>query len=392
MSSHTEPVSVAKSVAGALAPAFDRRPWLVMLAVNAALMAALVIYKYNADYPVIQYSYLLATYHFGFMKRAMLGSVFALFGDRLPIAAVFIAALSVWLLTMALFVLLFKRTFGFAGDRLALFVFAFGSPFFFKNYFHTFGFFDIYGCLFAVVVLLIPANRLFPLIVSAGCTLLVLIHHLHFLLFLPTIAVIAAIRFHCLRPLSKPELVYSALAAVPPCIAMLASTMFGNAAVPPDVLLNEMRTRALDPLPNVNITIWYTSATDELAKTMAQLPKNLPRLPVFAVLFALHWPLIRFMRALYAGIGARAHRRTIAVGLIGIAAGYLVIFIFVFDYARWFSSAAVCMILLMHAMAQLQRRDGDPASPFLKAGKEKRDLACGWAVTAIPRVGLQIPF
>jgi len=375
-----------------LAPAFRQKPWAVMLAVNAALMAALVIYKYNTDYPVIQYSYLLATYHFGFMKRALLGTILALFDDKMRIASVFIIALSVWLVTMVLFVALFKRTFGFAGDRLALFIFTFGSPFFFKNFFHTFGFFDIYGCLFAIVVLLIPVNRLFPLIVSAGCTALVLIHHLHFLLYLPTIAVIAMIRFHFLRPLSRIDLVYSVLAAVPPCAAMLASAAFGNASVPPDELLNYMRARALDPLTFVNITIWYTSPAGELAKTIASLPKNLPRLPVFAALFALHWPLIRFIGLLYAGIGAPAYRMAIALGLAGIAAGYIVIFIFVYDYARWFSSAAVCMILLMHAMAQLQARAGAPAPSFARSASARRDLALGWAVTAIPRVGLQIPF
>lgn len=390
MSASPNPALSERPANAAGAAAFDRRPWRIMLVINGALMVALIIYKYTADYPVIQYSYLLATYDFGFMKRALLGSILALFSDKIAISTVFVLSLSVWLATMGLFVLLFKRTFGFADDRLALFVFTFGSPFFFKNFFHTFGFFDIYGCLFAIVALLIPVSRLFPLIVGVGCAALVLIHHLHFLLYLPTIALIATIRFLCLRAPSRGDFVYSAMMALPACIAMLASTAYGNAPVPPEVLLNGMRARALDPLPDVNITIWYTAAADELAKTMSQLPKNLPRLPVFAVLFALHWPVIRFIRALYAEIAAPAHRRVVAVGLLGIAASYLLIFIFVFDYARWFSGAAVCVILLMHAMVQLPARN--PAPAFIKPRRTKQDQALGWAVTTIPRVGLQIPF
>ena len=367
-----------------------RRPWSWMVAVNIAVMAALVAYKFY-DYPIIQYSFLLANYHFGFMKRALLGSVLALFEDKTRLSEVFWIHLAVWLFTMALFVVLFKRTFGFAGDRLQLFVFTFGSPFFFKNFFHTIGFFDIYGCLFAIVVLLIPVNRLFPLIVGIGGAVLVLIHHIHFLLYLPAVAVIAVIRYVCLRPFSRGDLIYCVLAALPACAAFLAST-FIAAPVPPEQLLAYMRARAADPLPIVNITIWYTTIAEELAKTAAAFHVNAPRLPVFAGLIAMHWPLIRFMRALHAAIPVAAHRNWVALGVAGITLGYVVIFVFVFDYARWFSNWAVCIMLLMHGMALLQRRDGVPVPAFAPPNHRKLDETLAWILTAIPRVGLQIPF
>ena len=41
---------------------------------------------------------------------------------------------------------LFRRTFGFDEKHLPLFVFMAGSPFFLKNFMHTLGHFDIYGC------------------------------------------------------------------------------------------------------------------------------------------------------------------------------------------------------------------------------------------------------
>jgi hypothetical protein len=367
-----------------------RGPWSWMIAVNAAVMAALVLYKYY-DYPIIQYSFLLANYHFGFMKRALLGSVLALFENQTGLREVFWIHLGAWLTTMTLFFMLFKRTFGFAGDRLQLFVFTFGSPFFFKNFFHTIGFFDIYGCLFAIVTLLIPVSRLFPLIVGAGCTALVLIHHIHFLLYLPLIGVIAIIRYFCLHPFSRADIAYALVAALPPCAAFLASVLIA-APVPPDQLLAYMRTRAADPLPVVNITIWYTTAAEELTKTAHEFARNAPRLPVFAALILLHWPVIRFTRSMHASIRDALHRNLLAFAFAGITLGYVVVFVFVFDYARWFSNWAVCMILLMHTAALLPRRNDAPAPSFATTGREKLDTTLGWILTAIPRVGLQIPF
>lgn len=363
-----------------------------MIAVNLAVMAGLVIYKFYFGNPLVQYSYLLADYHFGFMKRALLGAILALFQDKIAISEVFIIALTVWLLTMALFIVLFKRTFGFRGDRLALFVFILGSPVFFKNFFHAYGFFDIYGCLFAIAVLLIPVNRLFPLIVGAGCAVLVLIHHLHFLLYIPAIAVIAVIRFYCLRPFSRADIVYGAIAMLPMIAAFIASMFFGNAPVTEDELIEYFKARAAGPLTYWNIRIWHTSIEQELAKTAAEFSKNVLRLPVYAILIALHWPLIRFMRRLYFSVADKTHRLIVILGIAGITAGYGIIFIFVYDYARWFSSWAVCMMLMVHVLAMLQKQSGAPAPAFSTPETQKNDSIYGWIVTAIPRVGLQIPF
>jgi hypothetical protein len=369
----------------------QQKPWVSMIVVSAAMMALIIIYKSYA-HPIIPYSFLLADYHFGFMKRALVGTIIALFEDKTSISKVFYLTLAVWLTTMGLFVLLFKRTFGFSGDRIQLFVFAFGSPFFFKNFFHTLGFFDIYGCLVAIILLLVPVNRLFPLLVGTASALLVLSHHLHFLLYVPAIFLIAIIRLFCLRPFSRFDVVGTGLGAALPCAAFIASVVVGNAPVPPHELISYMQSRAADPLPVGNISIWYTSVSEEFAKTASMLPMNLPRLPVFLALFALHWPLVRFMRALHASIAVPAHRIVVNAGIAGITAGYAIIFIFVYDYARWFSNWAVCMILVMHALAMLVARNGVPAPAFAVPQTAKRDTVLGWIVAAIPRAGTQIPF
>ena len=65
-----------------------------------------------------------------------------------------------WLITAALFVRLFRRTFGFSREHLPLFVLMAGSPFFLKNFMYTLGHFDIYGCAVAICLLLIPAGSI----------------------------------------------------------------------------------------------------------------------------------------------------------------------------------------------------------------------------------------
>ena len=80
---------------------------------------------------------------------------------------VFALAGAVWLIMLGLFIQLFRRTFGFDEKHLPLFVFMAGSPFFFKNFMHTLGHFDIYGCLFAIILLLVPARSILFVLLAA---------------------------------------------------------------------------------------------------------------------------------------------------------------------------------------------------------------------------------
>src|SRR5689334_17457162 len=127
-----------------------------MLAVNAAVVVGVFLHKIALP-PYVPYIHLLVDYHFGFTKRALIGALIGLFTAKVPVWLVFALAIAAWLLTLALFILLFRRTFGFGKEQLPLFVFMAGSPFFLKNFMHTLGHFDIYGCLLAIGLLLLPA-------------------------------------------------------------------------------------------------------------------------------------------------------------------------------------------------------------------------------------------
>src|ERR1700722_12108846 len=132
-------------------------PWRLMLAVNVAVVIGVFLYKITRE-PYVPYIHLLVDYDFGFTKRALLGAVVSLFFAKIPVWLVFAHGGSFWLVTLALFAELFRRTFGFDDRHLPLFVFMAGSPFFLKNFIHPPGAFRLYGCAFALGLLLVPAR------------------------------------------------------------------------------------------------------------------------------------------------------------------------------------------------------------------------------------------
>ena len=83
---------------------------------------------------------------------------------------------------------------------MPLFVFMAGSPFFLKNFMHTLGHFDIYGCAFAIGLLLMPARSVaFVVLAALASMILILIHHIHLLMYVPTIAVIVVLRYYLVQ-------------------------------------------------------------------------------------------------------------------------------------------------------------------------------------------------
>src|SRR3954452_13757640 len=130
-------------------------PWRLMLAVNVAVFFGVFLHNIPLP-PFVPYIHLLVDYHFGFTKRALIGAIVSLFSSKVPVWLVFALRGAVWLITLGLFVRLFRRTFGFDEKHLPLFTFMAGSPFFLKNFMFSLGHFDIYGCAAALCLLLVP--------------------------------------------------------------------------------------------------------------------------------------------------------------------------------------------------------------------------------------------
>jgi hypothetical protein len=366
-------------------------PWRLMLVVNVAVLVGVFWHKIALP-PFVPYIHLLVDYHFGFTKRALIGAIVGLFDAKVPVWLVFALGGAVWLLTAALFVQLFRRTFGFDEKHWPLLVFIAGSPFFLKNFMHTLGHFDIYGCLFAIVLLLIPARSLAYVLLAALCsTVLILIHHIHLLMYVPTIAAIAVLRYYLVQGVSRQNVAVGIALLAAVGMLFLAAQFTGTMAVPEPEFTAYLRSRMADPSRNDLLGfayIWYQPLAKEVSETWEKLPHNLLGVPVFALLIWLHTPLWRYFRDLVAALSIEAHRRIVVAAIILVSLAYLVMFAMVFDYSRWISNWAVCLFLILHAVKML------PASRDVPqiSTDDRKTMVFGWIVTLIPKVGIVRPF
>ena len=362
-----------------------------MLAVNAAVFVGVFLHKISLP-PFVPYIHLLVDYHFGFTKRALIGAAVSLFAAKVPVWLVFALAAVAWVATLALFVQLFRRTFGFDGKHLPLFVFMAASPFFLKNFMHTLGHFDIYGCLLAICLLLIPARSLAYVLLAAACSMvLVLVHHIHMLMYAPTIAAIVVLRHYLVHRLTPASVLAGGGAAALTGSLFLALQFYGTVDVPQQDFVTYLQSRMADPSRADLLGfayIWYQPLSKEIADTWARLPSNLLGVPVFALLIWLHTPLWRYFADLIRALASETHRRTVVAALIAISAGYLAMFAIVFDYSRWISNWAVCSFLILHAVKTLPARQ-ETAPP---SAADARTTIVGAILTLIPRVGIVRPF
>lgn len=368
-----------------------------MLAVNVAVLTWVFLNTITVQpYLYLPYIHLLVDYHFGFTKRALIGAAISLFTDKIPVWLVFALGGGVWLLTVGLFIWLFKRTFGLGRERIPLFVLMAGSPFFFKNFLYSLGYFDIYGCAVALGLLLAPARSIIFVIFSAiAAATLILIHHIHFLMYVPTIAVIVGIRYYLPQGLTRWNAFAGAIVVVSLCIVFLAAQFFGSMDVPAPEFVSYLQNRIADAsredLPHFTHAfayIWYQPLSKEIHDTWARMSSNVACVPVFAVLVWLHRPLWRYFHDLIRALSSDWHRHFVIFGIILISTAYLVIFAMVFDYSRWISNWAVCLFLVLHAVKTL------PASHEVRLipTEDSRTQAFGWIVTCIPRIGIVRPW
>jgi hypothetical protein len=368
-----------------------KSPWRLMLAVNVAVLTGVFLHKITLQ-PYVPYIHLLVDYHFGFTKRALIGGVVSLFFSEVPVWLVFALSGTVWLITLALFVKLFRRTFGFDDAHMPLFVFMAGSPFFLKNFMHTLGHFDIYGCALAICLLLVPARSVgFVLLAALASIILILIHHIHVLMYVPTIAVIVLLRYYLAQGFNRQNVAIGMAAIAAVGLLFLAAQFYGTLTVPHDEFVRYLQSRMADPTRTNLLSfsyIWYQPLSQEIHDTWNRMPSNLLGVPVFALLIWLHTPLWKYFFNLIRALSDELHRRVVvaAIGLVSVA--YLIMFAIVFDYSRWISNWAVCMFLILHAIKTLP--SSRAVSPV--AADDQKTTILGWIVTLIPRVGIVRPF
>ena len=366
-------------------------PWRLMLVVNVAVVIGVFLHKITLP-PYVPYIHLLVDYHFGFTKRALIGAVVGLFTVKIPVWLVFALGGATWLITLGLFLKLFRRTFGFDDEQMPLFVFMAGSPFFLKNFMHTLGHFDIYGCAFAIVLLLIPARSVaYVLLAALFSIILVLIHHIHLLMYVPTIAVIVVLRHYLMQGVTRQNAIVGVAALAITAPLFLAAQIYGTMAVPPANFTDYLQSRMADPSQTRLLSfayIWYQPLAKEILDTWDRLPSNILGVPVFALLIWLHTPLWRYFAKLLCALASQTHRRIVIAALASVSVGYLIMFAIVFDYSRWVSNWAVCLFLILHAVKTLPAAKSAATIP----AKDRSTNIFGWVITLIPRVGIVRPF
>jgi hypothetical protein len=366
-------------------------PWRLMLAVNVAVVIGVLLYKITRE-PYVPYIHLLVDYHFGFTKRALIGALVSLFFAEVPVWLVFALSGAVWLITLGLFIKLFRRTFGLDDAHMPLLVFMAGSPFFLKNFMHTLGHFDIYGCALAICLMLVPARSVvFVLLAALASVILILIHHIHLLMYVPTIVVIVVLRYYLVQGFTRQNTAVGIAALA--CVGMLflAAQFLGTMPVPPDEFVRYLQSRMADPTRTNLLSfayIWYQPLSQEIHDTWARMPSNILGIPVFALLIWLHAPLWRYFADLIRSLSEEFHRRMVIAAIVVVSAAYLIMFAMVFDYSRWISNWAVCMFLILHAVKTLPSSKAVPPIP----ADDRKTTVLGWIVTIIPRVGIVRPF
>ncbi len=368
-----------------------QNPWRLLLTINVTIMVGIFIHKIQLP-PYVPYIHLLVDYHFGFIKRALIGAVVALFAAKVPVWLVFALGGATWLVTLALYAKLFQKTFGFTAKTLPLFVFIAGSPFFLKNFMHTLGHFDIYGCALAIILLLVPAGSLvFVATAALFSIILVLIHHIHLLMYAPTIITIVVIRHYLSYGLNRTNIAFGIVAVLIVSALFFAAQFLGTMPIAEADFVEYLKTRMADPSRTDLLQfsyIWYQPLATEISDTWGRLPHNILGVPIFALLIWLHTPLWRHFAGLIGALASAMHRRLVVAALIGVSLAYLVMFAMVFDYSRWISNWAVCMFLILHAVKMLPAARETLPVP----AEDRKTNIFGLIVTLIPRVGIVRPF
>src|SRR5207244_604048 len=216
---------------------------------------------------------------------------------------------------------------------------------------------DIYGCLFAICLLLIPAHSLaYVLLAAMFSIVLVLIHHIHLLMYVPTIAVIVVLRHYLVHGTSQQNVAVGIASLVAIGGRFVPAQCYGAIRVSEAELVAHLHSRMADPSQTNLLSfgyIWYQPLSKEIWDTWARLPHNILGVPVFALLIWLHAPLWRYFRNLITALSVDTHRRIITAATIMVSLGYLIMFAIVFDYSRWISNWAVCLFLILHAAKTL---------------------------------------
>jgi hypothetical protein len=181
------------------------------------------------------------------------------------------------------------------------------------------------------------ASLLFVATAALFSIILVLIHHIHLLMYVPTIITIVVIRHYLAYGLNRANVAYGVIALLIVSALFFAAQFWGTMPIPEADFVAYLKTRMADPSRTELLQfayIWYQPLTQEVSDTWGRLPHNILGAPVFALLIWLHAPLWRYSANLIGALANDMHCRLVIAALAGVSLAYLVMFAMVFDYSR----------------------------------------------------------
>ena len=220
------------------------------------------------------------------------------------------------------------------------------------------------------------------------CCVLGVIHEAQFLLYIPVIATIAALRLLAHGGYFKNSLPWrEVLAVVAVAVAMFLVIWFGSAKVPPDVFMDHIRDKAIDPIVERWI-IWYGSVQQNMyaSNITVRLWWQVPRLWKYALIFLAHLPLFSLLRT-HLRSAPFASRVALVLGLSATATGFVIMLVIAEDRGRFFANWMSGLILLVHAVRLAQPE----ADRNLEAMRSPLALVAAWVLVGITRVGVFRP-
>ena len=380
--------SAANDVRKLAAVVLSDRRYPLILAIGGALLCWKVIREVRTHDMAYLYLEYLANYQFGFIRRGLLGELLSFAGPKLSHIDMKIIAVAMIVITMAAYVAMFAVRFGFDRRHLPLLVCTIVSPCIFKNFAHDLARLDILGFLGAVVVLWLPVNRVYALLVGALCSLLIVIHEGQILTYVPVIGVVAMLRLlhaagaaaaqhslagsaRCNRS-SGPRRCWLCVSGQPMSRPTLSSNIY--AAAP--------------SIPSSIEFIWYIDGTGNMLLAMSadHLWAQVRRSPMYVLILLAHVPLLGVVKTQIKG-APLILRAAVRGGILLVTAAAAVIFVISHDKARWFANWLTGLVLIVHAV-RLARPDVDPD---LGALRTPAAVGAAWVLAILARVGLMTP-
>ncbi|MGL4290945.1 MAG: hypothetical protein ACRCVA_31640 [Phreatobacter sp.] len=364
-----------------------------ILLINLVAFAVVVIHRCATPLPDSEYVHRLVSYEHGLIRRGLVGEIYSWFTDRISPWVVRIEGFLAIGVAAGLYAAVFTRTYRVKSlETLVLACFLFGSPLLFKNFVGNLGKFDVLGAIVAMLAVLLPLKLWSYVLIGTLSALLLFVHHVHSTIYIPTIYGILLVRAVGVGRRVRASDVALIAGSLVLLAALFAHLLVCTAAkVPLETFLEGLQARALQPVPERQAFMWYSTIAEETRISLGMMPEHLKRLPIYAAIVLIHLPVIAFLARRIQPLKVTrplAYRIYLMVAAV-VLGGYLVTNIITFDYARHLGNLALCFILL--TQAQIVAASGpvtaaDDLEPF-----DKKFIAAAASAAALPWVGTVYP-